>query len=186
MNYRMVDLYDCGSRLAQGSTANVICKVTVNCGCVLIAPFSLVFEALTAIDGCSLGVRSVSVDDDHRILFSDGLGLIQIGDLGRTFSVVAFGGDTGAFKAHASACRKTKPNRQIKEKKPWPTGRALVREEFTHDVTDMMRNYGYSHGNKSGNLLLCRKHPADDYRIIGVCLDGNIQHKKGYDWVNIR
>lgn len=41
MNYRMVDIYSCESRLANESTANISCEVRVNCGCTIVAPCSL-------------------------------------------------------------------------------------------------------------------------------------------------
>src|ERR1700730_8777497 len=42
MNYNMIDMIECGSRLENSSTENISCQVRVNCGCTIIAPFSLV------------------------------------------------------------------------------------------------------------------------------------------------
>lgn len=49
MNYRMGELTDCESRLQNENTASISCEVRVNCGCRIIAPFSLIFEAITAV-----------------------------------------------------------------------------------------------------------------------------------------
>ena len=55
MNYNMVDITGCGSRLANESTASISCEVRVDCGCRIVAPFSLIFEAITAVNGSFLG-----------------------------------------------------------------------------------------------------------------------------------
>jgi hypothetical protein len=68
----------------------------------------------------------------------------------------------------------------------WPTGRALVREEFRHDIADMIRDYGYVETGGSGNLLICRSHPMDQYKVVGVCIDEFIANKKGRPTVTIR
>ncbi|KAM5344910.1 hypothetical protein ACJ41O_010772 [Fusarium nematophilum] len=186
MNYRMVSITRCGSRLANGSTANITCHVTVNCGCTIVAPFALIFEAITAVEGSSLGGTAASWDDDDRIVLQDGLGLVQVGDVGRAFDLVAFSGDVQAHKLYSASCRKKKETETVSHEVYLPRGRALVREEFTHDVTDMMRDYGYVHTGGSGNLLLCRKHVADPYKIVGVCIDEFIPNKKGEGLVTIR
>jgi hypothetical protein len=158
----------------------------VNCGCFIYAPFALIFEALISVEGSSLGGISAALDDDGRIKFSDGLGLVQTGDIGRTFSLVAFGGEITAHKSYASSCRSTRRDQPVIAKLPWPTGRALVRDEFDHDVVSIMRDYGYMNTEGSGNLLLCRKHVIDSYKIIGVCVDGFIRSKNGPGLVKIR
>ncbi|KAL2674186.1 hypothetical protein Neosp_012635 [[Neocosmospora] mangrovei] len=186
MNYRMVSITKCGSRLANGSTASINCHVTVNCGCTIVAPFALIFEAITAVENSSLGKTAVSLDDDGRIVLQDGLGLVQVGDVGKAFDLIAFSGDIHAHKLYAASCRKKKETEPVGHAVPLPSGRALVREEFTHDVTDMMRNYGYVHTGGSGNLLLSRKHALDPYKIIGVCIDEFIQNKKGEGPVTIQ
>jgi len=61
-----------------------------------------------------------------------------------------------------------------------------VREEFTHGMTDMMRDYGYVGTGGSGNLLICRNNLIDPYRIIGVCIDEVLDSKKGSHSVTIR
>jgi len=186
MNYKMVDITSCESRLANESTANITCEVRVNCGCMIIAPFALIFEAITAVQGSFLGDTSVTLDEDNRIVLKDGMGLVQVGDVGRTFNLVAFGGDVNAHKSYASSCRSTKVDKPVIPKAPWPWGRALVRDEFTHDMTDMMRDYGYVETGGSGNLLICRNHALDQYKIIGVCIDEFIPNKSGRRAVNIR
>lgn len=186
MNYRMVDITGCESRLANESTANVSCEVRVNCGCTIVAPFSLIFEAITAVEGSFLGDTSATLDEDNRIVLKDGLGLVQVGDVGRTFNLVAFGGDVDSHKSYSSICRSTRVDRPVVPRLPWPRGRALVREEFTHGTTDMIRDYGYVETGGSGNLLICRNHPLDQYKIIGVCIDEFIHNKKGRGTVTIR
>ncbi|KAI1868400.1 hypothetical protein JX265_007223 [Neoarthrinium moseri] len=186
MNYRMVDVFRCGSRLHKGSTEKITCEVRINCGCTIIAPFSLIFEALTAVEGSSLGGKIGVLDEDDRIILNDGLGLVQAGDVGKSFNLVAFGGDIDSHKSYATACRTTKKDKQVIPKQPWPSGRALIREDFSHDLTDMMRDYGYVRTGGSGNLLICRNHPMDQYKIIGVCMDEDILNKKGEQNVNIR
>ncbi|KAH7303937.1 heterokaryon incompatibility protein-domain-containing protein [Stachybotrys elegans] len=184
INYTMVDMVGCLSRLAHASTANFMCEVTINCGCYIYAPFSLVFEALTAVEGSSLGGISATLDDDGRIEITDGLGLVQLGDVGRTFSLVAFGGDINAHKSHASICRRTKADQLVIPKQRWPSGRALVGDEFAHEVTDMMRDYGYL-DTGVGNLLICRSDPMNPYKIVGVCVDDLIANKRGQTLVKI-
>ncbi|KAK2606330.1 hypothetical protein QQS21_003261 [Conoideocrella luteorostrata] len=186
MNYRMVDLIRCGSRLANGTAANISCKVTVNCGCIISGPFSLIFEAITAVYGSFLGDTSATLDADNRIILKDGLGLVQVGDIGRTFSLVSFGGDINSYRSHASSCRSTKIDRPVLPALEWPIGRALVREEFVHDMTNMMRDYGYVETGGSGNLLICRNHPLGPYKLIGVCVDEHIFNTKGRGSVTIR
>lgn len=186
MNYHMPAIISCGSRLSNESTSNIVCELRVNCGCTIIAPFSLMFEAITAVQGSSLGDLSAEQDADNRITLKDGLGLVQIGDIGKTFNLVAFGGDVGAHKAIASSCRSTKVDKPVIPKLPWPCGRALVKEEFAHGITDKMRDYGYVETGGSGNLFICRNHLMDQYRIIGVCIDEYIGSEKGEKGVTIR
>jgi hypothetical protein len=111
---------------------------------------------------------------------------VQVGDVGRTFNLVAFGGDVNFHKSYSSGCRSTKVDKPVIPKLPWPMYRALVREEFVHDITDMLRDYGYVETGGSGNLLICRSHPLDQYKIIGVCIDEFIPNKKGRGTVTIR
>jgi hypothetical protein len=186
MNYRMVDVFSCESRLSNKSTDNISCEVRVNCGCTIVAPFSLIFEAITAVQGSSLGDTAALLDPDHRIILRDGLGLVQIGDIGKTFNLVAFGGDVNAHRSYASACRGSKVEKPAIPKLPWPCGRALVKEEFSHGITDQMRDYGYVETGGSGNLLISRNHVLDQYKIIGVCIDEYIQNEKGRKPVTIR
>ncbi|KAH7129544.1 heterokaryon incompatibility protein-domain-containing protein [Dactylonectria estremocensis] len=186
MSYRMVDIKDCGSRLANGSTANILCHVSVNCGCTVIAPFALIFEAITAVQGSSLGDTTATLDADDRITLTDGLGLVQVGDVGKAFDLVAFAGDIQAHKLYSTSCRRKKMNESICHGVPLPSGRALVREEFTHDMTDMMKDYGYVDTDGCGNLLICRKHPMGPYKVVGVCIDQFIPSKKGEGLVTIR
>ncbi|EPE30129.1 hypothetical protein GLAREA_12852 [Glarea lozoyensis ATCC 20868] len=185
MNYRFASIYDCGSRLHNESTENMSCEVRVACGCTIVAPFSLIFEAITSVHGSSLGGSSAEIIEG-RIISKDGLGLVQVGDIGRSFSLVAFGGDPYSHTSYASACRGTKQDRIVEPKMPWPRGRALVRDEFTHGMTDSLRDYGYVQTGGSGNLLVCRNNPVGQYKIIGVCIDEFIDNKKGQNWVNIR
>ncbi|OWP07446.1 hypothetical protein B2J93_4975 [Marssonina coronariae] len=186
MNVRMGEVYGCGSRLENESTQNISCTVRVNCGCTIVAPFSLIFGALTAVEGCSLGEISGSLDGD-RIVLKDGLGLVQVGDVGRAFNLVAFGGAVDSHRSYASSCRSTKAHKPVEPRMPWPRGRALVREEFTHGITDSMRDYGYVESGGSGNLLICRNNPIGQYKNIGVCIDDWIENKRGeYAAVTIR
>ncbi|CZR64380.1 uncharacterized protein PAC_14278 [Phialocephala subalpina] len=186
MNYRMEAITDCGSRLQNESTVGISCEVRVNCGCTIVAPFSLIFEAITAVEGSSLGGASAFLDDEDRIVLHDGLGLVQVGDVGSAFNLVAFGGDVGSHKSYSQSCKSTKLYKPVVPKLPWPGGRALVREEFTHGITDSMRDYGYVETGGSGNLLICRNKPLGQYKIIGVCIDEFIENKKGRHEVTIR
>jgi len=185
MNYKMGEITGCGSRLENESTANISCTVRVNCGCTIIAPFPLIFEAITAVQGSSLGGASAILDGD-RIILKDGLGLVQVGDVGRAFNLVACGGDVDSHRSYSQSCRNTKIHKPVMPKLPWPSGRALVREEFTHGITDSMRDYGYVETGGSGNLLICRNRPMGQYKIIGVCIDEFIENKKGRQSVTIR
>ncbi|GAB1316513.1 Heterokaryon incompatibility domain-containing protein [Madurella fahalii] len=171
MDFDMEDIWGCGSRLQNDTTANITCELRANCGCVVTAPFSLVVEAIAAVEGGVLGGDSATLDHDGRLTLRDGLGLAQVGDVGKAFHLVAFHGDVDSYRSYASRCRTTRIDRPVFETRPWPSGRALVREDFRHDVTDMMRDYGYIETG-AGNLLICRNHPLDRYRIVGVCIDG--------------
>lgn len=188
MNYRMKSVTSCESRLENESTASISCEISVNCGCMIVAPFSMVFEALMAVQGSFLGDVYATLDSDNRIILKDGLGLVQVGDVGRTFNLVAFGGDVNAHKVYSSKCRSTKKNKPVPwpAKLQWPRGKALVREEFSHEITDMMRDYAYVETGGSGNLLICRNHVINDYRIVGICIDEHIANKKGRQSVTIR
>ncbi|CZT13120.1 uncharacterized protein RAG0_16705 [Rhynchosporium agropyri] len=170
MNFRMSSITDCGSRLENESTEKIACEVHINCGCVIIAPFSLIFEAITAVSGCSLGGTSATLEQD-RIVLRDGLGLVQVGDIGKAFSLVAYGGNTDSHRLYANSCRSTRIHRSVVPKLWWPTGRALVREEFTHGITDSLRDYDYVQTGGSGNLLICQNRPLGHYKIIEVCVD---------------
>lgn len=90
MNLNLGAITSCGSRLENETTANISCQVRVNCGCLIIAPFSMVFEGITSVSGSSLGDTSAAMDDD-RIILRDGVGLVQVGDIGKAFNLVAFG-----------------------------------------------------------------------------------------------
>jgi hypothetical protein len=186
MNFKMPDLFDCGSRLQNDNMAKISCEVRVNCGCTITAPFALIFEAFTSLHGSSLGDKTGYLDQDNRIVLHDGLGLVQVGDIGKAFSVVAFEGDVHANASYASACRKARPHKPAVADKPWPRARALVREEFSHDMMDAMRDYGFVETGGSGNLLICRNNRMDDYRILGVCIDDKFTSKKGSRSVKIR
>jgi hypothetical protein len=185
MNYRMGDIIGCGSRLENESTASISCEVRVNCGCTIVAPFSLIFEAITAMEGSSLGGASATLDED-RIVLKDGLGLVQVGDVGRAFNLVASGGNVDSYKSYSHSCRSVKLDKPVVPNLQWPRGRALVREEFTHGITASMRDYGYVETGGSGNLLICRNHPMGRYKIIGVCIDEFIENKRGRQTVTIR
>ncbi|KAI0437187.1 heterokaryon incompatibility protein-domain-containing protein [Xylaria telfairii] len=177
MNYRFGAIYECDSRLAQGTTANISCEVRVNCGCTIVAPFSMIFEALSAVSGSSLGDAAANDDKDGRIVMKDGLGLVQIGDLGKTFNVVAFGGDLNYHKSNATLCRRVKESKQVYPVKAHPTGRALIRSDFTHSMMHILRDYGYV-VTGVGNLLISRNHPFGSYKVRGVCIDDRIPKKQ--------
>lgn len=112
--------------------------------------------------------------------------MVQVGDVGRAFSLVAMGGDVDSHRTYASACRSTKEYKPVIPKLPWPRGRALVREEFTHSLTDSLRDYGYVNTDGSGNILICRNNPLGQYKVIGVCIDEWMQNKGGEHTVTIR
>jgi hypothetical protein len=130
MSYEMGAIYACGSRLQNESTANISCTVVVNCGCKIVAPFSLIFSAITAVEGSSLGGNSASLEEDTgRITLSDGLGLVQVGDIDNLFSLVAFEGNVESYSVHAKDCRTTKLNKPVDHNRDWPKSRALLRHE---------------------------------------------------------
>ncbi|KAK4099513.1 hypothetical protein N658DRAFT_159790 [Parathielavia hyrcaniae] len=199
MNYVLRDFTGCQSRLYSDSTRSVSCEMRVSCGCVVDAPFYLVLEALIAVQGSFLGETALGLDRDSRIFLQDGVGLIQPGDVGKGFQVVAFGGDVNAHRTYAASCRSVKKNKPVPSGTlAWPRGRAIVRENFRHGAGDMMRDYGYIRTGGyvredgymqvggSGNLLICRSTPLDGYRIAGVCVDDFIENKKGEKKVIIR
>ncbi|PQE27879.1 Ankyrin and het domain protein [Rutstroemia sp. NJR-2017a BBW] len=179
LNYIMESV-SCGTRLENESTSNILCKLEVNCGCKIIGSFPLVFQALTAVEGSSLGETSVEIDKHGRIMWQDGLGLVQVGDVGKIFHLVAYSGDINAHKSYASRCRSTDLHKRIKVEPIWPKSRAMVGEEFTNSgLGHFMKNYGYVNTGGSGNLLISRNQPLDKYKVIGVCIDQNMEVKKG-------
>jgi len=187
MNYRLADMLDCESRLENDTTSRISCEIVVCCGCIIVGPFALMMQAIISMEGSFLGETAAHLDDDDRIVLQDGLGLVQVGNVGRQgFHLVAFEGDVQAYNTHAAACRSTRDSKPVLPKAPWPTGRALVREDFGHDVAAVARDYGYVDMDGSGNLLICRNHPIDPYRIVGVCIDESIASKKGSRAVTIR
>lgn len=174
-NYVMNEITSCGSRLENDSTAEIICEVTALCGCSVTAPFTLIFEAIMAVKGSSLGDTSVSLDEHNRITIKDGLGLVQAGDVGKSFCLVAFGGDVNAYKSFALGCKDEageQSDRSVMQRLPWPRGRAMVRDDFMHS-SGMI--YGYVKTGGSGNLLIAKTHRfTSGYRIIGVCIDEDL------------
>jgi len=108
MNYSMVDVTSCEAPLGNGSTANISCEVRINCGCMIVAPFSLTFEAITAVEGSFLGDTVATLDNDNRIVLKDGLGLVQVGDVGRAFNLVAFGDNVNSHISYSSSYRSTR------------------------------------------------------------------------------
>lgn len=178
VDYKMVDVTGYGSRLHNDSTADLVCEVRVNCGCTLTAPFCMVLEGITAVQGSFLGRASASLDPSGRIALSDGLGLVQVGDAGQAFRLVAFAGDVRAHRWYAARCRNTKFGEIANAKLQWPTGRVLVPQDFRHGMTAILRNYGYVKTGGSGNLLIFRNHPLAYYKVAGVCIDDNIPSKK--------
>lgn len=191
--FDMVDIIGCESRLQNETTARISCELKVECGCEIAGPFSLIMGALTAVEGGVLGGDSVTFDSDWRIILKDGLGLAQVGDVGKAFQLVAFQGEADSYSWYASRCKSTKVDDPVPEKKVaegklfWPKARALVREDFRHDFTDVARDYGYVETG-AGNLLICRNHPVDKYRVVGVCIDGpeNVRSKKESHTVTLR
>ncbi|KAK5651434.1 hypothetical protein OQA88_12522 [Cercophora sp. LCS_1] len=191
--FDMVDIFGCESRLQNETTARIYCVLKAGCGCEITGPFSLIMEALTAVEDGVLGGDSVTFDSDGRIILKDGLGLAQVGDVGKAFQLIAFQGEADAHSWYASECRSTKVDEPVPEKKVaegklfWPKARALVREDFRHDFTDMARDYGYVETG-AGNLLICRNHPVDKYRVVGVCIDGpeRVRSRKGTRSVTLR
>jgi hypothetical protein len=221
MNYEMGAIINCRSRLHNESTANISCTVVVNCGCKIIAPFSLMFTAITAVEGSSLGGASASLEereatgnkwkaksvgvslekkeatgnkwkvksvgaseekeatgnkwkaksvgssdsnpvtvpddgletwlhfarialqpdgaqrpkDTGRIILSDGLGLVQVGDSDKLFSLVAFEGNVDSYSDHAKDCRTTKLNKRVDHKRNWPKSRALLRQDVLEGLS---------------------------------------------------
>jgi hypothetical protein len=109
-----------------------------------------------------------------------------VGDVGRGFNLVATGGDIDAHKSYAASCRNVKDGKPVIPKLPWPVGRAMVREEFAHGITDAMRDYGYVDPAGSGNLFICRNGVMGPYKIIGVCIDSWMNNKGGERTVTIR
>jgi len=154
MHYLLRHITRYRSRLENPSTRHISCRVEVNCGCVIQAPFSFIFEGLTAVHGSPLGTASATQDSAKRIILRDGLGLVNPGG-GRNslvnsghnniFRLVAFGGDVEAHRWHAAQCRNKKENKPIPRLVTiWPVGRALVRDGFVHSGTDgMLKDYGY-------------------------------------------
>ncbi|KAK3380808.1 hypothetical protein B0H63DRAFT_494827 [Podospora didyma] len=83
INFYMVDVTGCQSRLYDETTKNRLCQLMVQCGCTVTAPYYFIMKAITAVNGSSLG---------------DGLGLVQAGDVGKGFHLMAFGGEPEAYR----------------------------------------------------------------------------------------
>jgi len=181
-HYNMAAITKCKSRLCNDTTKRLECVMRMNCGCQVVAPFCMLFEAITAVRGSSLGARSATRDDDGRITLTDGLGLVQVeeAEQGREqrFRLIALEGSADAHRKHALLCMSTPPGRPVDEKMlMWPKGRALVDGNFSHGLPAILRGYGYVEAGGAGNLLLTRSHPLAYYRVMGVCIDNGIS-----DW----
>jgi hypothetical protein len=154
VNYCMPDINFVGSGLENQSTAAISCEVRVKCGCTIVAPFSWIFVSIGVIEGTHIRDMSASVDPDDRIIMTDGIRQLQIHDVGDVLDLICFKGDVDSYKDQAASCRNTKSGRAVVSKLQWPKGRALVREEFSHDgIKDRIKDYGYLHTGGSGNLL---------------------------------
>lgn len=180
MNFSTRDPVYCHSGLQNKNTANIVCRAVVQCGCVIVAPFALMFTAITAVEGSSLGGASASMElETGRITLSDGLGLVQVGDLSMPLHLAAFEGNVKAYSAHAKDCRTTKLDRSVSRDQPWPRSRALLRADVYEDVQrwsilqrpELLRTYGCVKTEGSGSLLLSRANLLDSYRIVGACID---------------
>ncbi|KAK3358152.1 hypothetical protein B0T25DRAFT_605664 [Lasiosphaeria hispida] len=172
VRYNMAAITKCKSRLHNPATANLECEMKVKCGCVVTAPYSMLFEAITAVQGSSLGATSASLDGDGRITLTDGLGLIQVEDLdeGREqkFRLIAFEGEADAHRKHARRCMSTPSGMPVDKNLQWPKGRVLVDGGFNHGpMATLLGGYGYVRTGGAGNLLLCRSNPLHYYRLMG-------------------
>ncbi|KAK4452252.1 heterokaryon incompatibility protein 6, OR allele [Podospora aff. communis PSN243] len=181
IDVHMEDIYGCSSRMYNETTKSITCELTIDqCGCKITGPFALVMEAISAVEGGVLGGQMAASDPDGRIILRDGLGLAQVGDINRPFHLIAFQGKVETYKSYSARCRSTKKDNPVPDKidkkmgrEPWPKARALVRADFKHEFTDVARDYGYV-ATGAGNLLICRNHPMDKYRVVGVCIDGPV------------
>lgn len=110
---------------------------------------------------------------------------MQAGDIGRTFSLIAFNGDVKAYKDYSSKRRNTKDIKPAIPSLSWPSGRASVREEFVHNITDAMRGFGDVETRGSGSLSIYINHRMYQYTIIGVCIYKFVQTEKGENSVRL-
>ncbi|KAF1347301.1 hypothetical protein EJ07DRAFT_143078 [Lizonia empirigonia] len=178
-NYRMVDLFGFDCREETEHTKQLSGEVEMSCGCIYRAPLLFILQGLTAVRDSLSGDPVVTSGKDGRIVMQEGLGLVQICDVGRTFSLVAFGQSEQAEEPYASLFRGIRSSKRVGFSKISPSGRALVSEGFSHGLLDKMRGYGYVETGGSGGLLISRSHLADSYRIIGVCIDKRIVRENG-------
>ena len=184
-HYDLKSITGCESRLySDGTTAGLVCELRMDCGCKVEAPFCVLLEALGAVSGSCIGEKSQTTGSDDRITLTDGLGLVLVEDVEnqateQRFRLVSFEGSAFAYDFHAALCRFTRRGRQVDDARVrwlWPRGRALVDSGFRHGLIHMLRGYGYVNARGAGTLLLCRSHPLDYYRVMGICIDEGISN----------
>ena len=179
VNYTLEDLTDCGSRLYDKRRASMMCELTVNCGCTIVAPLPFIMEALIAsavrgkgrYSGPFSVIKSQSAPEP-TMPAKDELGLRRLAEPGNTWHMLAFGGDTEAHVSEATRCRKT-DSRVTHLLTHWPEWRALVGDNFQHSrVSNMLRKYGTLDSKGCSPLLISRESPVSHYSIIGIWMDG--------------
>jgi hypothetical protein len=178
MNFATRTAVNCRSRLQNENTKNIVCRAVAQCECVIVAPFALMFTAITAVKGSSLGGDAAFVEmETGRITLSNGLGLVQVGDISMPLHLVAFEGNVKAYSSYAKDCRTTKLDRRVSGDQHWPKSRALLRQDVYDDLKrrsiqrpELLRTYSCVKTSGSGSLL-------DSYRIVGACID-DMEHWK--------
>jgi len=70
-------------------------------------------HAFTKRNLLTSGDRVAKIDDDNRIVLCDGIELVQVGDVGKTFNLVAFGGNVNAHTAYATTCGRIKLEKPV-------------------------------------------------------------------------
>lgn len=186
VEYAMSHITDCDSPLENDRTADIVCDVTVNCGCTFTAPYSWGLEAISSIKGSSLGAVKMVVDKDGRIERKGGIRLLpSAGNVGESFDLVAFGGDVKFYERQAARCRKESQKRPENVERRMPTARVLMRAGFTYEKRDFLRQYGFVDTGGCGNLLLCRKKPGDSDQVVGVCIDDEMLTRREKHTVHI-
>jgi hypothetical protein len=152
------------------------CTVTVCCGCKIVAPHPLIFNAIVAMNE-RLPPDTHAAQNSENLFALNGSELGQF-DRERRFTLLAFGGDYKSYLTFAARCRNSKEFKPAHVDLVWPTQRALiigsVRLARQHDPFKVYHTYRVVRIKSSRDLVamdVSRFKGLPEYKIIGIGID---------------